>query len=382
MKNKRFLIVAMLCVVVLFSLITFVACDDNNNENNNNGDNADYGELFVDIDEEMLYKSLKGFIGYAFKNTVSDNEIITAMIDGGISSDYADSSFGGGYTGNIWFAIDACELHHLDIITRDDRVKIVFYDTEENAKTALPLIEQKLGDENTSLNNMIRAYQIGSFIVAESKEGFYDELLTYDIPDDKKDDKALEFFMDMFNKEMHGNNRQIELSNETTFIVQNGEIMQGGCFAMPANGNREKEYCFLSLEFYDGREPDEIMPEILEALRKGYFTEDSYVKTENINGKDYLVCYLQPKADIIYQENDDSCTIISIYFDGTSVNIPSEHNGKPVKKIDYFINSLEGLTDVYFDGTKAQWKEISQNSSRWNSVVVHCSDGIIENEPQ
>lgn len=381
MKNKRFLIVAMLCVVMLFSLIVFVACDDNNNENNNNGDNADYGELFVDIDEEMLYKSLNGFIGYAFKNTVSDNEIITAVMHGGVISDYTDSSLGVGYIGNMLFNIAAHELHHLDIITRNDSVQLVFYDTEENAKTAVPLIEQQLGDVHTSWNNMIRAYRIGSFVIAESKEGFYDELLTYDIPDDKKDDKALKFFMDMFNKEMRSNNRQIEIIDETTFIVQNGEIVEGGCYVMPANGNREKEYCFLSLEYYDGREPDEIMPEILEALSNGYLTEDSYVKTENINGKDYLVCYLQPKADIIYQENDDSCTIISIYFDGTSVNIPSEHNGKPVK-IDYFINSLEGLTDVYFDGTKAQWEEISQNSSRWNSVVVHCSDGIIENEQQ
>ena len=385
MKNKRFLIVAMLCVVMLFSLIVFVACDDNNNSD----DNADYGELFVDIDEDMLYKSLNGFIGYAFKNTVSDNEneIIEACMDSSGFLNDPETVGEKGYIGNMMFGIvayDTRQSYDMDMFTINNIVDIVFYDTEENAKIALPLIEQKLGDENTSFEEMIRAYQIGSVIVAESKEGFFDELMTYDIPSEKKDDKALKFFINMFNKEMHGDNREVWFVESGCLIIQNGEIVRGGCWAMPASGNREKTYEFCSYDYIREcykQDPDELVAEASEAINSGYYTDDSYAKTEKINNKNYFVCYSQPKEGIIYQENDYSCTIIGIYFDGTSVNIPSERNGKPVK-IDYFINSVEGLTDVYFDGTKAQWEEISQNSSRWSSAVVHCSDGIIENEPQ
>ena len=133
------------------------------------------------------------------------------------------------------------------------------------------------------------------------------------------------------------------------------------------------------------------------------YTDDSFAKVEN----DVFYAHLKYNTGCSFEENDDGYTVTDYRFntvEGGNAVIPSTYNGKPVTTIgDHSfsgcggltsvtipasITNIEGLpfthsfdlTDIIFQGTKAQWNEITKREYWYTdsrNFIIHCTDGYL-----
>lgn len=164
--------------------------------------------------------------------------------------------------------------------------------------------------------------------------------------------------------------------------INNGEITNFGIDTFPKIGNRSK--CIAIRKFDDGYDiADSGTDSDYFFNNRESYTAESYIDYKTINGCSYQFQSLQKKVRLsFYLLNDDTYIILSAQYDDPSIIIPITYKGKPVTRFDYdFLRDYARyLTDIYYEGTIAQWKHIAGTNGFTKYCTIHCSDGVIEKE--
>ncbi len=148
--------------------------------------------------------------------------------------------------------------------------------------------------------------------------------------------------------------------------------------ATPLSGN-----CLIySGVQYRDREKEAEFPGLNKEQRKAEierhekYTEDSFMNFITIENEEYVKYYTKDKPRMVFNEYLDGYELTEWYYDSNAPTIPSTYNEKRVLKIVYnFAYYNGGLTEINFEGTKAQWEEIE--GAKLYNVTIHCTDGDI-----
>ena len=394
MKHKKTLVAIILCIVLVFSAITFVACDDNGNQpendnidNNddlsNNEDNASFDKM-PDEWVAQVNQAIGKLIGY-LSNTYSNVdyecqirlEIYSKGIDG--YSYIPENCIGQAYT---------C----LDTLVNTHPIHIFIFENSETAQQSFQDLPTETLDHNTYAN----IYQNDIFIIEEYSTGLFESASFPSLSQESQ--MGYEYVQNEFSialKNLKGN------VGMTAFMVINNQTLNlYECEIM--NLNYIGEYIAYATNKYKDELPiDSIYP----VWSSNYFSEtDSEILISNTNIK----CHLKPKKGWLYVYSDNTCKLAGYNKNRNEildVIIPSSFNGRPVIEIGDFIfanSKLQNITipssvtifDAYiflnctelknitFEGTKDQWAHISIHGIGWNEntgdFIIHCTDGDLD----
>lgn len=277
MKNKRTIITILLCVVLAMSVLTLVACDDNDHDMKDD-DNAPF---FIDITKEQFETAFDNVIGYVLSlNDLEKNNQCGILGKLGISVFDNSSKY-----------INC--MGYLEISHSQGNIKFIYYNSEENALTALPFWEKYIENENKV--NYVK--QDGK-VICISEENVFEIIQHSTIPKEKMNEST-NFIYDSLLKELH------DISNLSLSIdgyIRNGQLVNFGISAESKTSNNTKEYrqtsCNALIE--DGENITKITTDLTNAIELGYYTNDSYCKIVGINGIEYVEYYLHENKTTEY----------------------------------------------------------------------------------
>lgn len=375
MKHKKTLVAILLCLVLIFSTLAFVACGENDDDAGNNNQN--------DADSAELDPFIENILGYLLTK----------------SSDYANVALSGmiySETHTISIEENGClgsSTATLYNDKRDDGIEFSIYFFKNNEKAASYFAG--LDSEYKTENNVIID---GNMIIEQTEEGLYDSIKQSTIPIGVLSDNALAFIRSNFNINIPNNLNLISFE----FVTENyRESIAFSTYREFKIGNCSEECSYLK-NFTDALE---YVSSIRDNFTNNLYTAESYIKDE----QNEVFFFAKFKPGFVFEETDGGYAIDGYYYDtesGRNAVIPDTYNEKPVIKINNnafvddnilsitipnsvttitsgaFIN-CRNLTNITYQGTKEQWKAISFGDHCFpymGNVTVHCDDGYLDKD--
>lgn len=372
MKFKKTIIAILLCIAMSVSLFTLVACGGTDDDSDTSSNYQ--GESFNGIDMTLLDDIMNSIIDYGIYYTKANpNYAVSAF--GAFDEFYSEEGFGVGCLG--WIEVFKYLVPIDEYPQSEPHLYLCLYDTKEHAEAAMELVIDMYREDNLIIT------QKDNCIICES-DGFYDEVFSQSVPECDKNNSTVKLVKSSLYKELqNSDNRFVGFDEFRELITLQGKIASFGISAEPKIGNRTRYYGLRNIDMYEQLFGDDYYNEANWQTafneEKKYYTDDSYSNYTTINGDKYLTYCMQYKAGTVFFEDyKDCCGIREIYYDNI-INIPSLHDGKPVKYVDLisFYDTCD-ITDAYFDGTIEQWNEIHFRYGNLKNCTVHCADGVIE----
>lgn len=373
MKKRLFIAIVSISVLIL-SMTVLVSCGEKENDKK---DLETTGEMIAGIDEEQFNATLNHILGYAIDySSTTPNGYCSIFGSFGVTEYQSvyTNDFGEGYVGD-W------ELSTYFNDEKSEQLYVFYYQTSEHASKAIEKIESYT--HSYWHTNHVRA--INNIVVSEIKQGTYEKLSEFKIPNNNNHYEPLNFLKTALNRELHSNNLLVTLGGELgSLTIENGKITTCLINAIPYMGNRTKTYMLQSINPIE-TENEKAHWQETEALcnSREFSTNDSYFERKTFDDTDYYVLYYQPITKIWYEQKDDTTLkITNIYFDNNVVEIPSKVNGIVVSEFDYaFLGTAHYYTpqniNVCFMGTIAQWNTIIKSDDTFFPFTIHCTDGDI-----
>ena len=354
-----------LCIVALLLIVCtatiLVAC-------------CDLDDKVQPLNSAIIANITEHFVGYAISDNCQDFKYECVVVgEDGIHEGFFYEMYGEGCRGYI-------SLHS------NSSVAVVFYDNKENAKAA----HESFISEGVERNSIITLR--ANLILIEYTKGLYDIVMSSTSNDEYNQSKEYEFAKTSLATVLSQDLYWCYLQHEF-YVSERGLISDYSLDAHPTVGNCAETY----LCQYNYTQVEEYQAEIGTT-----YTDDSYAKVED----DVFYARLKDKAGFEFKENDAGGYTVTDYrfntVEGGNAIIPSTYNGKPVTTISRSafsgcsgltcvtiptsITNIEGLpfthsfdlTDIIFQGTKAQWNAISKNEYWYmdsRNFIIHCTDG-------
>ncbi len=341
--KKRVFIALFLCLVIVLSLATFTACDNQNalsDDDNNN-------ETPIDLEKQLSI--LESLVAYVNEMNVGYDITYFENID------YVDNTY-------VKSKILKCYCYPDDADERKELLSCLFMDSAEDARATLETISRDGWNIFTD----------GNIIVTEPEEGLYNKIKSKHL---STLPEQLEFAIAPLKGTDTSSYRYLYLYLDSYYDSSlNKNILQTSMVKLPAQGNCEMgaECCIV------GDNKQSYIDHKKEIEQHKYSTDDSFVDFVTIDNVEYARYYLKYKPCMLFEEYEDGYMLDECRYNTTSITIPTTHNGKQVLGIATgSISSDHGLTDITFEGTKAQWNALEKEENYFGNITIHCTDGDI-----
>lgn len=345
--KKRLFIALILCLITVLSLASFTAC----NKNDSNYNVPENLKQTFSLMENMLAYSLetKTPFGIACSDSPLQNE----------------------------FSILSLSIFGNDA-TPECRVELYIMKSEAKATEFL---SKNIGNED------YKRFADKNIVVYESKEtpGLYETIKTKHFADDQQPEQ-FKLAIESINKVK--NYYMFSVQFLTSFWnIKDGEILknnaQNGIFEMSFSATPLVGNCFISSSIQQKEFPDDLdwswEQRKAETEKHEEYTDDSFLEFITIGNNEYVKAYTKAKPRMVFKEYLEGYELAEWYCDTNTPTIPATHNGKPLLKIPLIAYDYKGITDIHFEGTKAQWEAINNASyyTLYYGVTIHCTDGDI-----
>lgn len=395
MKHKKTLVAIILCIVLIFSAIAFVACDENDD---NNLENSDYENndtnlpgILIDYNTEIL----TNFKEIAYKLLKYGEDHYTSFYAGAVivSKKFCElndliTDFGNGFIGQLSLSANIDTNHFTSSLING--INIYFYENEESIPEHDETLQQ--------FENML--------IDCRDNNIKFEDILTLSSNSNILFKKEQAFIKNIVTNALYSNKPCYRLSINT-WILNNYDYdfskISGALIKSQTQsttiGNCYEENYFLSKSI------EHVYDINLDDLKIGFenneYTNQSYFRLEN----DIYYAYIKENPGFIFRENDTGYTLSKYCYETEILNltIPDEYKEKPITQIGNYLdcktltsisipksvvsigqNAFEdciNLTNIIYKGTKTEWHAISKGFS-WNSntgeFTIHCTDGDLD----